>query len=216
MAEIIPSILTADFNDFTQKIRQLSGITDRVQVDFVDGKFAPNQTVSLEAIKTIEEMEKVKVDLHLMVKEPVDWIARSLEILPDRVIAQVEMMADPLEFVTRLAETGVEVGLGIDLDTPLSAVSEEIYHSIDLVLLMAVKAGAGGQLFDRKALEKIKQVSEIVGESAEIAVDGGLNDETIKLAHKAGAGIFYVGSSFWQAEDLGTRYNELMGLIKND
>lgn len=214
--EIVPTILTADFEEFSQKIKLLSGITDRVQVDFVDGKFAPKQTVSLEMIKTIRELETMRIDLHLMVKEPVDWIARALEIFPDRIIAQVEMMKDPMEFISELAETGVEVGLGLDLETPISVVSDEAYFSVDLILLMAHKAGESGLVFNPKVLDKIAQVSKMVGEGAEIAVDGGLNQENIKLCRKNGVNIFYVGGSFWQAEDLEKRYNELMGLLNND
>ena len=223
--EIVPTILTADFEEFSQKIKLLSGITDRVQVDFVDGKFAPKQTVSLEVIKTIGELETMKVDLHLMVKEPVDWITRALEILPDRIIAQVEMMKDPMEFIAELAETGVEVGLGLDLETPISVVSDEAYSSVDLILLMAHRVGESGLPFDPKVLDKIAQISKIIGEGTEIAVDGGLNQKNIKLAGKNGASIFYVGSSFWspsaeapegQAPDLKKRYNELAGLLNND
>lgn len=213
MFEIVPTILTSDFEEFSRKINLLKGVVPRVQIDFIDGKFVENQTVDLGTIREIGEIGEMQVDLHLMVKEPADWINRALEVLPDRIIGQVEMMKEPENFVSQVVEGGVEVGIALDLETPLSVVSEEIYRSVDLILILAVKAGFGGQEFNKRALKKIEEVRGIVGELGEVGVDGGLDEESIKLCREAGANIFYVGGNFWEAEDLGKRYNELLRLI---
>jgi len=212
MAEIVPTILTADFSEYIKKMQSLKGVCPRVQVDIIDGKFVGNQTISLESLKN--EQTDLRIDLHLMVKEPEEWVNRALEILPDRLIGQVEMMYEPEKFINRATEGGFEVGIALDLDTPVESVPEEIYHMIDLVLLLSVKAGFGGQEFDEKVLEKIEKVKKIVGDLVVIGIDGGLTDENIKLCQKKGADIFYVGSNFWEAEDLGLRYNELTKLLE--
>jgi len=214
MAEIIPTILTADFSEYIKKMQGLKGVCPRVQVDIIDGKFVGNQTISLESLKN--EPTDLRMDLHLMVKEPEEWVNRALEILPDRLIGQVEMMYEPQKFINRATNGGFEVGIALDLETPVESVPEEIYHMVDLVLLLSVKAGFSGQEFDEKVLEKIEKIKKIVGDLVGIGVDGGLTDEKIKLCQKKGANIFNVGSTFWEAEDLGLRYNELLKLISED
>lgn len=218
MAEIVPAILTADFNEFSQKIDLVKGVVERVQIDVIDGKFAPKKTVTLEGIRNLADAGPpaggLRLDLHLMVDKPEDWVNRSLELLPDRIIGQVEMMSDPKEFVSRVVEGGVEAGIALDLETPVESVAEEIYHLADLILILGVKAGMGGQEFASRALKKIEQVKKIVGDLVKIGVDGGLNEKNIISCRKMGAEIFYIGNSFWGAEDLGKKYNELLELIR--
>jgi len=209
--EIVPTILTADFSEFVGKVKSLEGIASRFQADIVDGKFVASKTVSLESLKGLET--SLKMDLHLMVKEPAEWVNRSLEVLPDRLIGQVEMMADPGNFVNRAIEGGMEVGIALDLETPVETISDEVYHLADLVLVLAVKAGFSGQEFDERALKKIEKVRKTVGNLVEVGVDGGLNEKTILLCKKAGASIFYVGSYFWEAENLQEEYTNLVKLI---
>jgi len=211
MAEIVPTILTANFSDLTQRLDLLEGICERVQIDITDGKFVSNRTIPLESL--VGQETKLKVDLHLMVKDPEEWVNRALEVLPDRIIGQVEMMNDPKHFINSVVEGGVAVGIGLDLETAVESVEEEIYRMCDLVLIMSVKAGEGGQSFDPRSVVKIEQVKKILGDLGKIAVDGGLNEENILQCKGAGANIFYVGKTFWEAEDLKIRYNELINFL---
>lgn len=215
MDEIVPTILTADINDFSSKINKVKGVCPRVQIDVIDGKFAANETVSLDSLRDLGEMGDLRVDLHLMVEEPEGWINRALELVPDRIIAHIEKMSDPTVFVNEVIESGVQVGLAIDLETPLESIREDILLLADMVLILGVKAGLGGQEFNPRAIEKIKKMREILGELGKIGVDGGLNKENIKLCKEAGANIFYVGKSFWETENLGERYNELLTLVSD-
>ena len=171
---------------------------------------------------SLGELKEIGVDLHLMVKEPADWIARALQIFPERIIGQVEMMRDAENFISGVIEGGAGTGIALDLETPVSVVSEEIYRSVDLILLLAVKAGFGGQRFDQRVVKKIEEIKKIVGDLVKVGVDGGLDEENIKVCQKKGANIFYVGGNFWealnhngsgQAEDVEKRYNELLQLI---
>jgi ribulose-phosphate 3-epimerase len=218
MAEIVPTILTSDFSQLSQKLELLKEVSPRVQIDIVDGKFSNNKTVSLESLKDLEI--RPKLDLHLMVKEPEEWINRALEILPDRLIGQVEMMRDPLIFINQTVEAGMEAGIALDLETPVESIADEVYHLSDMVLLLGVKAGFGGQQFDQRVLSKIETVKAIVGDLVEIGVDGGIQEQNILACKKAGVDIFYIGSSFWQPENglldkegVLKRYNDLTALI---
>jgi len=215
MVEIVPTILTSDFNDFTEKISLVREVVPRVQIDVVDGKFAPRKTVPLEGMRGLTDMKDLRLDLHLMVEKPEDWVSRSLELLPDRIIGHIETMSNPRDFIDRAIEGGVEAGLALDLETPVEVISDEVYHLADLILVLGVKAGIGGQEFEEKTLKKIERIREVVGDLVKIGVDGGLNEENIPLCKSSGAEIFYVGGSFWEARDLGKRYNELLGLISN-
>jgi ribulose-phosphate 3-epimerase len=218
MAEIVPTILTSDFSQLSERMELLKGITPRVQIDIIDGKFAENQTVSIESLKEVD-IEPI-LDLHLMVKEPAEWINRTLEVLPDQLIGQVEMMENISDFINQTVEAGMRAGIALDLETPVESISEEDYHLADTILLLSVKAGFGGQRFDSRVLTKVEKLKSIVGDLVEIGIDGGLGEEEIILCKKAGASVFNVGASFWQPqagilskEDLLKRYQDLTGLI---
>lgn len=209
--EIIPTILTKDFFEFQEKIKKIEGIVSWVQIDVIDGVFANNKTVNLDLIKEFDH--SLRLDVHLMVKEPVDWVGKSRMILADRVVGQVEMMTDIGNFIQEVVSSGAEVGLALDLQTPIEKIPDDIFPNLDLVLLMAVKAGFGGQEFNPKVFPKIKKVKQIVGDLVEIGIDGGLDEKNIVECKKMGASIFYVGKTFWEAGDLGRRYEELNRLI---
>lgn len=210
MAEIIPTILTKDYLELQNKIKSVEGIVPRIQIDVIDGVFVSNKTFNLDHVKDFDH--SLKVDVHLMVKEPAGWVGKCLMILANRVIGQVEMMGDYQEFIKRVLNSGMDVGLALDLETSVEKVPREIYHQLDLVLLMSVKAGFGGQKFNPKVLEKIRTIKKMVGDLVDIAVDGGLDEKNIVECKRVGASIFYVGKTFWEAEDLRKRYEELTKL----
>lgn len=218
MAEIVPTILTSDFFQLSERLELLKGVANRVQIDIIDGKFVENKTVSIESLKELEI--EPKLDLHLMVKEPGEWINRALEVLPDRLIGQVEIMSDAWGFINQTVEAGMEAGIALDLETPVESIPEEIFHLAGTILLLSVKAGLGGQKFDERVLLKIEKVKSIVGNLVEVGVDGGLQEKEILLCKKAGADTFYVGNAFWQPkngilskEDIVERFEDLTALI---
>ncbi|MBU2577479.1 hypothetical protein KKA69_01450 [Patescibacteria group bacterium] len=218
MTEVVPTILTSDFSQLNERLELLKDVANRVQIDIIDGKFVENKTVSIESLKELEI--EPKLDLHLMVKEPKEWINRALEVLPDRLIGQVEIMSDAWSFINQTVEAGMEAGIALDLETPVESIPEEIFHLAGTILLLSVKAGLGGQRFDERVLLKIGKVKSIVGDFVEIGVDGGLQEKEILLCKRAGADIFYVGSGFWQPkdgllkkEDIIKRFKDLTALI---
>ena len=149
-----------------------------------------------------------------MVKDPLDWINRSRDVLADRITGQIEMMSDLKFFLEEVAASGMEVGLAIDLETNIEKIPADLYPLADQVLLMAVKAGYSGQEFNPTVLDKIRGIRAIGGSLVQIGIDGGLNEGNILKCKEAGANVFYVGKTFWEAGDLKARYEELTALIK--
>lgn len=188
MIEVIPAILTDDPKELEEKIRKIEGLVKRVHVDIIDGVFASNKTVSLDALGEVDT--DLLIDVHLMTKEPTLWVEHAVRAIADRVIGQIEMMGSQTDFVEKCQEVGLSVGLGIDLNTKVDEVDTAVLRDLDLVLVMGVKAGFGGQDFEKFVLDKIKTLDEIRSEGSmkfRICVDGGVSKETIKLVRQAGA-----------------------------
>lgn len=175
MVEIIPSILTNDPQLAIEYLGQAEGVASRVQIDIVDGVFADNKTIDPIVIQEIETT--VSLDFHLMVKEPINWIEKSIHAGGERIIGHIEMMEDPDAFIFKVQAAGRIAGLGIDLDTPLVEVSEELLSSVGVVLLMSSKAGFGGQEFQQSVLDKIAYLHALRKEKGyqfRICDDGGV------------------------------------------
>ncbi|MBI4033007.1 MAG: ribulose-phosphate 3-epimerase [Candidatus Blackburnbacteria bacterium] len=201
MIEIIPAILTNDPGELEDRIKQVERLAHRVQVDIIDGVFANNRTVALESLEGIGT--EALLDVHLMVYEPDSWVERAVRILADRIIGQVEMMSDQVRFIGHAQEIGSKVGLALDLPTPVSAIDPAIINNLDVVLLMSVKAGFGGQEFNKSALEKIKALDEIRSRDSipfRICVDGGINAQNIGRIRRAGADEAAIGRSLFAGD----------------
>jgi len=189
---IIPSLLTNDYEEL-QKLVELSSTVDRIHIDIIDGSFADNKTIFPVAMKLIET--KSKIDYHLMVDEPFTWLHACEKA--DRIIAQVEMMkVSQSEFLSDATQYAINTGLAVDLDTPITKLDNEIFPKVDVILVMSVKAGFGGQKFEVSALEKVKQLKRIKDENGyryQICVDGGITTDNVKRVVEAGADEVVVG-----------------------
>jgi ribulose-phosphate 3-epimerase len=211
--QIIPAILTNNPQELKEKIALVEGLVKRVQIDIIDGVFANNKTIDLGAVGNLET--SLLLDVQLMVKEPVDWIEKSVRAMSDRIIGHVEMMENQEEFVRRVQEVVHPVGLAIDLDTPVSTIDPLLLNNLDVVLVMSVKAGFGGQPFQPEVLEKVKQLDEIRARDAtpfRICIDGGINEDDIKMAADAGVDEFVVGHALYDG-DVQENLNKLMEAI---
>jgi len=198
MIQIIPAILSNDIKEVGEKLAQAEGVGGKIQIDVIDGVFANNKTVDPSALEFIET--DLKLDFHLMTKEPIDWVERAVRGMADRIIGQVEMMTDQVGFVGKVSEVGLSVGLAIDLPTSISKLDPTILTNLDVVLVMSVPAGFGGQEFDRRALAKIKELDEIrIRDDTpfKICVDGGINTNNISDVVKAGADELVIGEGLF-------------------
>lgn len=186
--EIIPAILTSNPDEIPSLLKKGEGRGERMQIDIIDGVFAANKTILPGALENLET--DLKLDFHLMVKEPVNWVEGCVRAGAERIIGQVEMMASQIDFVSKVEASGAKIGLALDLPTPVSALERTVLLDLDVVLVMSVKAGFGGQKFEEKALAKIKELADIRAQDQtpfKICVDGGITPEITKKLEKIGA-----------------------------
>lgn len=222
MLEIIPAILTNDPKELEERIWDVERAIlprgtnlPRVQIDVVDGVFAGNKTISLEDLAAVDHC--LNLDVHLMVEEPVGWVEDCVKAGVDRVIGHVEMMGSQKEFIARVVGSGMKVGLAIDLETPLSAIEFTLFSNLDVVLVMSVKAGFGGQEFRELALEKIRKLDKIRKKDSMlycVCVDGGVNQRNVKRIVDAGAEEAAIGQSLFEG-DVGENLNKLQRAIRD-
>jgi len=195
--QIIPTILEKDFLAAESKIRHVKDISKWIQVDVIDGNFANGKTFELELLNSLDqEVEDVLWEIHLMVKEPKNWISKCNFISASRIIGQVELMSDLDEFVDEVKNLGMEAGLGFDIETKIKNIPEET----DLILLMSRKAGFEHQEFDKRVFEKIEELKIIREEKDlhfKIGIDGGINEDNIKQLSEAGADIACCGGAIF-------------------
>lgn len=201
MVEVIPTILTTDIREAEEKIALAEGLVRRVQIDVLDGVFAPNKTIDPVFLERIET--ELELDFHLMTKEPIDWVEKALRGGAGRIIGQIEKMESQLDFVGKVQEAGPSVGLAVDLETRLSELEPAVITSLDVILLMSVPAGFGGQEFDSRVIAKIKELDEIRTKDASafrICVDGGINEGNISKVVKAGADEVAIGRRIFEGD----------------
>lgn len=201
MIKIIPSILTSNLQELRDLLAKAEGVVDRVSIDIIDGKYADNKTIDPSALDDIET--NLKIDYQLMTKEPVNWVEKCVRGKADRIIGQIEKMGDQIEFVEKVQEVGASVGLGIDIETPVDELDQAILTNLDVVLLMSVPAGFGGQKFDKRVLDKIKKLDEIRSRDDTpylIHDDGGITFEYIDDVRRAGADEVSIGKRIFKGD----------------
>ena len=194
MVEIIPAILTSDESELKAMISRLEGVVKRVQIDIIDTTFAKNETVKPNDFAGIKT--DLLLDFHLMVTEPKDWIKSCFEAGADRVIGQIEMMESQEEFVEGAHKKGLKAGLALDLATPVENLDIEVSKKLDVVLVMSVPAGLGGQEFNESVLPKIvdlKKIRQEIGADFRICDDGGVTFETVDDVHYFGVEEVSIG-----------------------
>lgn len=201
MVEIIPSLLTSDPEELEDLIQKVEGVVNRVHIDIIDGKFADNTTINPNKVGNIKS--DLKYDYHLMVEEPLNWVKGCVRGSADRIIGQIEMMSDKIEFVGKVKAVGADVGLAIDLATEVSKVDPAILDNLDVILVMSVSAGFGGQKFSEKSLDKVRELNKIRERDNvlfRICVDGGISEENIGKLVKAGVDEVSIGRRLFKGD----------------
>ena len=206
--EIIPSLLTSSPQELRQLIRQAEGEVNRVHVDIIDGVYANNKTIDPSVLGNIDT--NLLIDFHLMVDDPVNWVERCIRAGADRIVAQIEMMGDQVEFVEKVTQAGVGLGLALDLNSDVNEIDETILGSLDNILVMSVQAGFGGQEFHKEALDKIDELDRLRRENGytyTICDDGGITIEWIDDIRREGADEAVVGRRLFKG-NLGQNVEE--------
>lgn len=181
MVEIIPSILSKNALEAENLLTNVNGYSKRVSVDVVDGVFANNKTV--DPLLFSELMGDFLFEYQLMVDQPVNWIEKCIRGGAETIIGHIEMMENQTEFVGKVQGAGKRVGLALDLKTEVGELEKTIIKDIDVVLLMSVNAGFGGQKFDRSVFGKVEALNKIRKEDKSpfrIQIDGGVTPEIMK------------------------------------
>lgn len=197
--QIIPTILEKEFDRAKEKILAVKEMVKMIQIDVIDGKFAFGKTFELELINKIEGMENMLWETHLMVKEPINWIEKSIFINCHRIIGQVEMMTDREEFVARVKDAGIEAGLAWEVESEIGDIPTET----DVVLLLGRKAGFGDYKIDKKIWQRVEMVNKIRQKgdhNFKISLDGGVNINNIVKARDVGVEIGYCGKSVFNGK----------------
>lgn len=204
MYQLCPSILSADFNRLGEQIKILENEGVKIlHIDVMDGDFVPSISFGMPVIKSIRKESKMFFDVHLMVTEPERYIRDFVECGADSITVHAEACEDLERTIELIRAAGVKVGVSIKPATPVNDISH-LLDEVDMVLVMTVQPGFGGQKYLEGCTEKIKELRELIdaeGLDTQIQVDGGINEETLSTVMEAGANLIVAGSYAFR-EDL--------------
>ncbi|MGN7469930.1 ribulose-phosphate 3-epimerase [Brevibacillus sp. SAFN-007a] len=205
MVKIAPSILSADFARLGEEILDVErGGADWIHVDVMDGHFVPNITIGPLIVEAIRPVTKLPLDVHLMIEEPDRYIPQFAKSGADWITVHQEACRHLHRTLYLIKEQGVKAGVVLNPATPISTI-EPVLPDLDMVLLMTVNPGFGGQTFIRTVVPKIKELRQLLDERGlghvEIEIDGGVNAETARLCEEAGATVLVAGSAVFNQPD---------------
>ncbi|AGT31492.1 ribulose-phosphate 3-epimerase [Geobacillus genomosp. 3] len=204
MIRIAPSILSADFARLAEEIRSVEeGGADWIHVDVMDGHFVPNLTLGPPIVAAIRPVTKLPLDVHLMITDPDRYIPAFAEAGADLISVHVEACMHLHRTIHFIKEQGVKAGVVLNPHTPVDMI-RHVIADVDLVLLMTVNPGFGGQAFIPAVVPKIREVARMADEqnkAVDIEVDGGINAKTAPLCVEAGANVLVAGSAIYNKAD---------------
>ena len=214
MIKIAPSILSADFANLERDIRRVS-TADYLHVDVMDGVFVPNISIGLPVVESIRKVTDLPLDVHLMIVEPVRYVERFCDAGADLVTVHLEAdtEANTHAAIAKIHARGKRAGVVLKPKTPAEAVLPFL-EEVELILVMTVEPGFGGQKFMADQMGKVSQIRRWIDErnpACELEVDGGVAPDTCRTCIDAGANVLVAGSAVYKAEDIPARIAELRG-----
>jgi ribulose-phosphate 3-epimerase len=213
--KIAPSILSADFSRLGEEVKAVEKAgADYIHVDVMDGHFVPNITIGPIIVKALKSVTKLPLDVHLMISNPDDFIDDFVQSGADILTVHAEAGYHLHRSLQHIRKVGVKPAVSLNPASPLSMI-EYVLDNVDMVLLMTVNPGFGGQEFIPEVIPKIEQLREMIdkrGLDIELEVDGGIGPDTINQVSSAGADVFVAGSAIYHSQD----YAETIRLMREN
>ncbi len=202
--KIAPSILAADFSRLGEEIREIEEAgADLLHIDVMDGHFVPNITIGVPVVASLKGATRLPLDVHLMIDNPGKFIKPFARAGADMITFHLEVIPEPGEILKAIKGYGVKAGLALNPSTPLVKLAP-VLKGLDMVLLMTVNPGFGGQAFMPEVIPKIRELRKIIEERnlpVDIEVDGGINKETARQVISAGANVLVAGTAVFSGQD---------------
>ncbi|MGH6655975.1 MAG: ribulose-phosphate 3-epimerase [Actinocrinis sp.] len=214
--QISPSILNSDFARLADEVAAISRSADWVHVDVMDNHFVPNLTLGLPVVESLHRASELPLDCHLMIEDPDRWAPAYAEAGAGSVTFHVEAAAAPIRLARTLRQAGARAGMALRPATPIEPY-EDLLPELDMVLIMSVEPGFGGQSFLESMLPKVRRTREAIsrhGGQIWLQMDGGVSIETIERCADAGADVFVAGSAVYAADDRDNAVRELRALAE--
>jgi ribulose-phosphate 3-epimerase len=212
---VAPSLLACDFAKMGEEIRRVEKAgANELHLDIMDGHFVPNLSIGVPVVEAVRRSTALPLDVHLMISEPGRFLRAFRDAGADLLTIHVEAAADPRPLLAEIRALGAAAGVSLNPPTPVGAI-EGCLDLCDLVLVMSVMPGFGGQEFEPVALEKLRRLRELVGDDVLLSVDGGVNAATVSACARAGAGVFVTGSALFSQDDYGRFIHEMGRLARS-
>ncbi len=206
---IAPSMLKCDFGNLAREVERLTAAKAKVlHWDVMDGHFVPNLSYGPMVIDKVRPLTDMVFDAHLMISDPAHYLDEYLKAGCDAISFHLEAVPQPTELLRRIRDAGRVAGLVLNPKTPLSDVAPFV-GEIDLLLLMSVQAGFGGQSFIPASVEKLRQARQMISADTILSVDGGIGPKTIAACAQAGTDLFVVGSAIFDQSDYAVAVEDL-------
>ena len=211
---VLPSLLMCDFGNLEREVAQLEAAeVAGLHLDVMDGRFVPNLSYGMPIVEACRRLTDLPLDVHLMIEEPRHYLEAFVESGADIITIHIEATDDAARDLAQIRELGACGGLALNPDTPLSEITPHL-ELCDLVLVMSVNAGFGGQQFNPIALQKLKELKEQSRDDLILEIDGRVNSATIGSCAEAGAALLVVGSAIFRHPNYGTSVRDLETLAQ--
>jgi len=213
---IAPSMLKCDFGNLNREVALLESAGAQIlHLDVMDGHFVPNLSYGPMVIESMRPLTDLPFDAHLMISEPSRYLEEYLGAGCDMITLHIEAVPEPAGLLQRIREAGAVAGLALNPGTPIEAIQADLAET-DLVLVMSVEPGFGGQQFIPAALDKLRRLRSLVGPETLLSIDGGIGRGNIGECAQAGADIFVAGSALFDTSDYGEAIAQLTDIARQN